>query len=113
MEEVNNTEMSSGLAKEIKEDKKAVEQKLLRMGRLSFSSKDITEKPEMLYQIFSMLQFVPVRVEHLYWQDLVDCMGISPHFEVVNQGVSVPTYLVDINVDIDGKQDSKIVVKRK
>jgi hypothetical protein len=47
--------------------------------------------------ILAKLQFVPLRVECLYYADKFEYIGTSPLFDEAERGILVPEYTVTVN----------------
>lgn len=58
-------------------------------------SSDIVENPD-LGRAFALLEFVPIRVEALYYSDVFDMLGYSPLFEEVPPHMIPPQYEITI-----------------
>lgn len=46
-----------------------------------------------------MAGFVPLRVEHIYINDIFECEGYSPQFKEIEQGIVSPLYQLVITID--------------
>jgi len=47
--------------------------------------------------IFVGMRFVPYRVEHLYAEDVFECIGESPLFDLLDRGLHPPEYEITID----------------
>ena len=66
-----------------------------------YLSPRLVESPD-LGHAFALLEFVPVRVEHLYYCDRFEMIGFSPLFRNVNPGEISPEYNVTLTTDTRG-----------
>jgi len=58
--------------------------------------------PEEMLAVLSMLEFVPVRVEHHYMNDVMEYIGMSHKFDLLAEGEKAPTYSISVTKDEDG-----------
>lgn len=75
-----------------------------RLGRLYISDELMSENIGELYEVFSQLRFIPVRVEHMWHRSVFEMCGISPLFDEIKIGDESPTYKIIINrsgIDIE------------
>ena len=78
------------------------------IGKFRISSKLITDKPEVVAELFRLLKCVPVRAEMLYALDEIEYMAISSQFPEIPLGQKVPKYKIKFtqresgNVGIEG-----------
>mgnify|MGYP006270055663 CR=1 FL=1 len=68
-----------------------------RIGRFFVSSDLLQTIPGELYKLFGYLQFVPVRVHHMWDTNQFEMIGLSPHFREVDQGEVAPLYTLTIS----------------
>ena len=66
----------------------------MRLGKIYFSNA-IVEGEDMV-RILRVLEFVPYRVEHMWHNFTFEYVGISPLFDIVPEGGSIPSYIVHI-----------------
>ena len=63
-----------------------------RLGKFTVSRAMYEEMPEIQAEFWRWLEFIPYRVEMLYADDVFECIGISPHFEEIEEGLIAPEY---------------------
>jgi hypothetical protein len=57
-------------------------------------------------EIFSLLKFIPTKVEHDYMLDRFEYVGFSPLFDSVSAGTATPTYDVTVTMTMDHETNS-------
>ena len=70
----------------------------------------IVESPDTVAEIFSLMNFVPVKVEQQFARMGFYCCGMSPLFEKIEPGSDPPEYR--INVEHSDTGVSKVSVQQ-
>jgi hypothetical protein len=65
-------------------------EKLHKIGKITIETSLIQRKQTS--EMFGKLQFVPLHVEHLYHRDCFEMIGLSPLFDSIPFGYTVPVY---------------------
>ena len=66
------------------------------IGAFEILSKLVEENPEFVAAILKELQFVPVRVECIWYKSKFEYVGLSPKFKRLNEGEKHPQYKIKI-----------------
>ncbi len=64
----------------------------MRIGRFLIAYSAPLLEAEALREALKTLEFIPVRVEALYYVDSLEYMGFSPMFREVAKGDDIPEY---------------------
>ena len=68
-----------------------------RKGILRISDNIITSEPDVICDMFSKLQFLPLRAEHLAVDCVMQYQGISPKLPIVPHGTLTPKYEIEVD----------------
>jgi hypothetical protein len=66
---------------------------------------------DFLCQVFGELQFVPLRVEHLFASQELNCVGVSPKFEPIGPGAMPNKYMLTAKRSPEGNLEELTVNK--
>lgn len=75
---------------------------LPRYGKFYVAGKLVHEQPEVLAKVLALMEFVPMRVEHMAMQGLYEYAGQSKLFGQLGVGYRVPEYQISISAE-DGE----------
>ena len=67
-----------------------------RYGRFTVTQEVVEKNPEEWAAILAEMQFVPLRVERMYDNYGFDCIGYSPLFDEVEEGMIPPEYRINV-----------------
>lgn len=96
--------MTDGMNNDLREEKP----RGLRVGTFEMSDALILNSTNSAAQVFTLLEFVPLRAERLLGTFIY--VGLSPKFQPVALGATVPRYEVTATVE-DSGQVSLVTVK--
>lgn len=65
-----------------------------QIGKFYIAGIESKERPEEIAKIFSLLKFVPTRVEYLWHRKEFEYIGISLKFKELEIGKKIPQYFI-------------------
>ena len=71
-----------------------------RIGKIIISEIMFTDEIEDLAEVFSLMKFVPMRVERMY-NHVTEMIGYSHMFEIIDVGLAAPEYIIEITKNED------------
>lgn len=74
-------------------------------GKFFINKFVVEDDLEFLCKVFSDLEFFPFRTEFLYIENSFEICGVSPYFDVIEEGHKLPEYKLTIHTkEEDGKK---------
>ena len=84
-----------------------------RAGKFSIANEFLSEHfTAVLFEIFKQLQFVPYRAEYRYMHRSLECEGLSPLFEEIDDTVVSPEYKILIDRVDNGSSDEVVILNQ-
>lgn len=75
-----------------------------RMGKIRITQDLMDAKNDILLgQMFGMLEFIPVKAEHVYSEMAVVMTGISKYFDLKEYPSEVPSYMITLDTNDEGQ----------
>jgi hypothetical protein len=68
-----------------------------RIGWVNVTVSIINDAPDMIHDMF--LDFIPIKTEHDFMTGIITYHGISPQFEVLQEGFAAPQYNAIMTTD--------------
>lgn len=85
----------------------------MKVGKFYLSSDFIRKHSDLVAKALSEIQFVPLRVEHIFYRNEFLMEGISEKFKDLDVGQAPPFYEVVINASFSGEKEGDILVSIK
>ncbi len=80
-----------------------------RIGKFNISQDFIEQNIEEVAEIFTILKFVPMRVESLFVNGTIEMIGYSHMFKEIEKKMCAPEYEINITKKEDGTIEIQVV----
>jgi len=86
----------------------------LRYGYIVVGSSFLEKRPELLFEAFSKIKFLPTKVVHDIIEQKLTYYGLSPHFDFIKVGEKAPQYEIFISpASFLGSKETIVKVVKK
>ncbi len=72
-----------------------------RYGAIAIASQFVREHPDILCKMFAMIEFLPMQIEEVWQEGKYIYRGYSPNFNLVEEGLCIPFYNINITQKIE------------